>query len=217
MRTVSQSNGQLRPRSDLHLLRKAWHMGTGLTGLAFYLALSIEQKAMALSLISFAIVAFVFELLRISNEKINSFVLKIMGPFMRESERNGFSGFPFYALGTGISLFLFEEKIAILSILFLVFADPISSFFGVTYGREKILPNKSIQGSFAGFVTCYFVAVGYGFLHGLSSVSLIWFSIVAGVVGSFSELLSIFVDDNLTIPIVSGAGLTVANIIFQLF
>jgi dolichol kinase len=38
------------------------------------------------------------------------------------------------------------------------------------------------------------------------------FAVVAGVIGSLSELISAFnIDDNLTIPVVSGLGMTVLN------
>ena len=140
-----------------------------------------------------------------------------MGPFMRESERNGLSGFPFYALGAGLSLYFYSEKIAILSVLFLVFSDPISSFFGVLLGREKILPNKSLQGSLAGFITCYLVTLFYLNAYGENTVQALAFALFAGLVGSLSELLSIFVDDNLTIPVCSGFGLMILNEVFVIF
>lgn len=202
-----------KPRNDLHLLRKCWHMGTGLSGLGFYSLGKLSQKEMALALLILASVAFSVEILRLKISLVNSIVMKMMGPFMRESERNGLSGFPFYALGASLSLFFFSEKIAILSILFLVFSDPISSFFGILYGRDKILPNKSLQGTLAGFVTCYFVCMFYLIQHDATGFSTIAFAVVAGVIGCFSELLSVFVDDNLTIPLASGLGLTALNVI----
>ena len=205
-----------KPRNDLHILRKCWHMGTGLTGLGICSWYQIDQADMALILFSLSSVAFILEFLRLKVATINTIVMKLMGPFMRESERNGLSGFPFYALGASLSLFFFSEKIAILSILFLIFSDPISSFFGILYGRDKILPNKSLQGTLAGFVTCYFVCMIFLIENDATGASTIAFALIAGIFGCVSELLSIFVDDNLTIPLASGLGLTALNVVLPL-
>jgi diacylglycerol kinase (CTP) len=125
---------------------------------------------------------------------------------------------PFYALGVGMSILLFDEKIAVLSILFLVFADPIASFVGVNFGRGQIMPNKSLEGTVAAFVTCNLLAIAYLYNSNLNDSRLIVFSIFAGVIGAISELASAFnIDDNLTIPVLSGAGLTAINMIFQVF
>ncbi|MCR9204628.1 MAG: SEC59/DGK1/VTE5 family protein [Halobacteriovoraceae bacterium] len=211
------SKTTFRMRDDLHVMRKLWHMATGLLGLLAYSTSSIQKIEMAQVLLGVAVTAFIVEFTRFRSEQVNEVVMKLMGPFMRESERNGFSGFPFYALGTSLSLFLFNEKIAILSILFLIFSDPISSFFGILLGRDKILPNKSLQGSLAGFITCYLVTLLYLRYYGMESLASLGFAMCAGIVGAISELFSVFVDDNLTIPVLSGLGLTLINEIFIVF
>jgi dolichol kinase len=44
------------------------------------------------------------------------------------------------------------------------------------------------------------------------------YSIVAGVIGAASELVSAFnIDDNLTIPVLSGLGLTLLNYLVPVF
>jgi len=41
---------------------------------------------------------------------------------------------------------------------------------------------------------------------------LLVFSIIAGIIGAASELVSAFnIDDNLTIPVISGLGMTILN------
>ena len=40
------------------------------------------------------------------------------------------------------------------------------------------------------------------------------FSLLAGIVGSISELFSKYIDDNFSIPVVSGIGLTFINLFF---
>ena len=207
----------LRLRTDLHIARKLWHMATGLLGLAFYRKSGLPVETVALALLVFSACSFLVEYSRLKNEKLNQLLMIIMKPIMRESEKNSVSGMPFYALGVSLSLFFFPERIAILSILFLVFADPIASFCGILFGRDKILPNKSLQGTIAAFSVCYIVTLVYGLIHASPSMNLLVFSIVAGIIGAVSELCSQFVDDNLCIPVISGLGLFILNFLITVF
>ncbi len=210
-------SSSLRLRTDLHILRKIWHVMTGAIGLYIYYSSGKSAHTVATTLLIFAIVAFVVELVRIKNEKVNALLMSVMRPLMRESEKNSISGMPFYALGVSLSLFFFPTKVAVLSVFFLVLADPIASFFGILYGRDKILPNKSLQGTIAAYTVCYVTTLVYGLVHTGSSMNLLTFSLVAGLIGAVSELCSQFVDDNLCIPVLSGLGLTILNYFIQVF
>ena len=212
----SESNS-LHLRSDLHLLRKTWHIFTGLSGLNLHFQSNLAPQFTANVLFTVAVLGFLVDISRMYSEQLNHIVMRTMGPFMRESEKKSFSGFPFYALGVALSLTLYQEKLAILAILFLIFSDPISAVFGVIFGKDKILPNKSLQGATAGFVTCYFLALFYGLLYLRPSFDLLSFSLFAGFVGMVSELASGKIDDNLTIPLISGGGLTLLNLFVPLY
>lgn len=208
----------LHARDEVHYLRKLWHMGMGLGGLWMYFTFSwVSEETIVKVVFSVGIMGFLGDFCRLKFPKFNRAVLKIIGPIVRKGEVEGYSGLPFYALGVSGSFFLFEEKIAVLATLFLIFSDPISSYFGIRYGKEKILPNKSVQGSVAGFCVCYIITMVYGFTYNYVEMDLILFSMFAGAIGAVSELMSIFVDDNLTIPLISGAGLTILNLVFQIF
>lgn len=207
----------LRLRTDLHITRKLWHMATGLIGLAFYFKSGLPIDTVATVLLIFSGCSFMVEYARLRNEKINQMLMVVMRPVMRESEKNSVSGMPFYALGVSLSLFFFPERIAILSVLFLIFADPIASFCGILYGRDKILPNKSLQGTIAAFSVCYIVTLVYGLIHTSPSMNLLVFAILAGIIGAVSELCSQFVDDNLCIPVISGLGLFLVNFLITVF
>lgn len=207
----------LRMRNDLHIVRKLWHVLTGLAGVIAYKDAHIHPDRAATYLLILSAVIFAFEQLRLKNEKVNALIMTFARPIMRESERNNMSGMPFYALGASLSLFFFPEKIAVLSVLFLIFADPISSFFGILYGTEKIFANKSLQGSLAGFTVCYLLTMVYGIHYGATNIQLLFFALVAGFVGALSELCSHFVDDNLCIPVLSGLGLTLLNLLIPIF
>jgi diacylglycerol kinase (CTP) len=206
-----------RLRSDLHITRKLWHMATGLLGYIIYQKSTLTIESMAAILLVISACSFLVEYLRLRNEKMNQVLMVLMKPIMRESEKNSVSGMPFYALGVSLSLFFFPERIAVLSVLFLVFADPIASFFGILYGRDKIFPNKSLQGTIAAFSVCYIVTLVYGLFYSTPNMRLLVFSILGGIIGAVSELCSQFVDDNLCIPVISGLGLFLLNFVITIF
>jgi dolichol kinase len=159
-----------------------------------------------------AVLGFLLDLIRNRSHGLNKLFIRIAGPLMRRSEKEGISGLPFYALGVSLSLYFYSRDIAIVSTMFLVFSDPLSSFFGVLYGKDKILPNKSLQGAVAGFFTCYLITLFYGMNTTTLGTHLLVFSVVSGLIGAASELVSAFnIDDNLTIPVLSGLGMSVLN------
>ncbi|MFT6633182.1 MAG: dolichol kinase [Bacteriovoracaceae bacterium] len=203
----------LAKRSDLHIMRRVWHILCGVVCLlTFYLTKTpiLYWGYMALVV---ACLGFFLDFLRLKNQKINEGLTNLFGPIMRKSEKVSFSGLPFYALGVALSIFFYEESIAILAILFLIFGDPVASIVGVYYGRDRLLPNKTLQGTIAAFSTCLSVAMIYLIVLGVHSPNLILFAFFGAIVGALSELLSAFnIDDNLTIPVISGAALSVLNI-----
>lgn len=208
----------LHKRSDLHILRKLWHITTGSLCLFIFLRSGQPQIYWAHAIMGLALAGFGVDFVRKKNRTMNAIILKLMGPLMRRSEREGMSGLPFYALGCSLALYFYERDIAILSIMFLVFSDPISSFFGVLYGKDKILPNKSLQGAVAGFFTCYLISLFYTMNTSVIGVHILTYSIISGLIGSSSELISAFnVDDNLTIPVLSGLGMTLLNHFITVF
>jgi dolichol kinase len=187
-------------------------MSTGTLGLFIFIHSGQSQNFWATVILLIALAGFSMDLVRNKVPVLNKLVIKFMGPLMRRSEKDGVSGLPFYALGVSLSLFFYSRDIAIVSTMFLVFSDPLSSFFGILYGKDKILPNKSLQGAVAGFFTCYLITLFYAMNTSELGTHLLIFAIVSGVIGSASELASAFnIDDNLTIPVISGLGMTLLN------
>ncbi len=196
-----------KKRNELHLLRKSWHVLAGLTGYFLFLYSGYSADFWACLAMVLALLVFVLEFFRLKDKSLKEFVCRGMGPLMRNSEQESLRGMPFYALGVSLTLFFYPVEIAQLAVLFLIFSDPFSALMGVLFGQKKILPNKSYVGSLSGVFCCSLISLLY-FYQSLPAVDLFIFSLLAGLIGSFSELISAFgIDDNLTIPVVSGAGL----------
>jgi dolichol kinase len=199
-------------------MRRVWHILTG-SVCVFISALSdISFNTWGSFALCIAALGFFVDFKRFKNEKLNKKFEKYFGPLLRKSERLSFSGLPFYALGAGISCFAFTEQVATLSILFLIFADPMASIFGVYYGRDRLFPNKTLQGTIAAFITCFVVTIIYLNIIQVESNNIIIFTFFVSIFGALSELLSAFnIDDNLTIPIVSGIAIALFDSLFQIF
>lgn len=203
-------NPSLRHRSDLHLLRKAFHMSGALAFLVPYLFFGVERESMAAILGTMLAGAMSLEYARARWEWINSLTVRFMGPIMRDTEVNQLSGIPFYMASCLCAFLIFPRHVAVLSILYLAFGDPFSSFFGVLYGRSKIFPNKSLQGTLGGFVVCAIVTFLYLHWQGVDPEKVLIFALLGGFAGSLAELLPLNVDDNFAIPVVSGALMALA-------
>jgi diacylglycerol kinase (CTP) len=75
-----------------------------------------------------------------------------------------------------------------------------------------------LQGAVAGFFTCYLLALFYTVNSSVIGTHLLAFSIIAGLIGVVTELVSAFnIDDNLSIPVLSGLGMTLLNKFITVF
>lgn len=200
----------LRHRSDLHLVRKCFHMSGAMTFLVPYLFLGFSREMMAAILGAILAGVMSLEYSRSRSEWVNSLAVKVLGPIMRDTEVNQISGIPFYMASCLFAFLIFPHHIAVLSILYLAFGDPSSSFFGVLYGRNKLFPNKSLQGTLGGFAVCFIVTFGYMYWQDMEANKIFVLSLLGGFAGSVAELLPLNVDDNFAIPVVSGALMVVA-------
>lgn len=200
----------LRHRSDLHLQRKLFHVMGGVIYLVPYLALGWSKEFMA-AIIGTALAAVMgVEYARARWEWVNSLAVRYMGPVMRDTEVNTLTGIPFYQASCLFAFLIFPHHITVLSILYLALGDPSSSFFGVLYGRNKIFPNKSLQGTMGGFLVCALATFAYLHTQNFPGGKVLLLSLLGGFAGAVAELLPLNIDDNFAIPVVSGALMALA-------
>lgn len=204
---------ELKRRSDIHLARKIWHiLGVGfMAGFYAYAPYNWSVIALVISFIVFVPIDF----LRQKNKALNDFFVSLAGPIMRQSEVNKLAGTTYLISGVLLITLFFPREVVLLTILFLAFADPIASYFGIRYGKDKIFGEKSVQGSFAAFVVCMVITFTYLYSHGILLDRLIVVSLLGGLIGAAAEAVPLWkLDDNLTLPILSAIFLW---ILFNLF
>lgn len=117
-------------------------------------------------------------------------------------ERSGgnYRGAFYFYIASAVSLFLFPLSVAALSITVLALGDSFSTAAGI-FGKRKIFYNrkKTWEGTLAGF----FVSFASCFLINP------YLAFPAAFFGMLAESLPLEIDDNLTIPILTGVALSV--------
>ena len=63
--SLSSSLKSLQKRSDMHLLRKLWHVGTGLAGFVVYTSTNISLDSIGRGLVFFAVLVLIVESFRL--------------------------------------------------------------------------------------------------------------------------------------------------------
>jgi diacylglycerol kinase (CTP) len=205
---------RLHMRTDLHLARKMWHMGMGLLVVFIYMA-GMSRSTAVLILSSVLGFDLMMEMARLRIPAVNERVMRLWGPFMRSCEANRVSGIPFYLASMVIAIGVFPAPIAVLSILYLALGDPIASLFGILYGHRgaRMECGKSVIGTLAGVATCAVVTLVFLLGMQVSGGTLLALTLVGGLAGGMAELLPFELDDNFTIPVISGFALWLSFIL----
>ncbi len=204
---------EFKNRSDVHWARKIWHM---VTVFSMFLVYQLASYSVSMTiLIVTAAILIPFDYFRLRYKKLNDIALIFMGPLMRRTEIQGAAGTSYLLAGVTFIAVISPKPIVGLSLLFLAFADPLASYVGIRYGRDKILGNKSVQGFLMAFVVCFLLTFIFLGSYDLMTSRRLVVSVLCGVVGALAELIPIGkLDDNLTMPIMSALGTWA---VFQLF
>lgn len=203
----------LKKRSEIHWARKLWHIGTvaAMAAIYAYAPLSVSLTILLIA----GLVAIPLDFLRQRNAGLNDVLVHLFKPLLRESELHRLAGTTYLIIGVGIIAVVFPREIVLLTLLFLAFADPCASYFGIRYGKDKIFGHKSLQGTLAAFFICAFICAVYFYTHNLFSDRWLVVSLLGGLIGALAEVVPIGkLDDNLTLPILSASFLW---IVFTLF
>ena len=207
------SSPDFKSRSDVHLVRKIWHFFGVIFIVICYHNL---PRPVALQVLTVTAAICIFgDVYRQRSSIFNRLVLSMMRFLMRENEKEGITGMTYMLIGVLIIVAIFPPSVVILSLLFLAVADPVASYFGIRYGKDKLIGHKTLQGSMAAFFACMIVAAGYFLTHNMMTERILIVSILAGLIGAVAEVFPVGnLDDNLVLPVVSSCLLWVVYFLF---
>ncbi|RYZ75214.1 MAG: hypothetical protein EOP06_32705, partial [Proteobacteria bacterium] len=178
---------ELKQRSDIHWARKIWHMTGVFVIFLFYVSISSTA-----SIISLSIACALFlpvDFLRLRHPALNDWCVHALKPIMRTNEVNRLAGTTWLLTGVLIVAAVFPRPVVALTLLFLAFADPMASFIGIKYGKDKIFGHKSIQGFIAAYIVCATCTMFFLSFHNLMFDRVLVVSLLAGLVGALAELI----------------------------
>ena len=203
---LGQLTRALPVRSDLHLTRKIWHMTMGLVIISCYMS-GMAQGTALMILAPLLLWSVSMEVIRLRNPSINEKCVRFFGPVIRSHEVNKVSGMPYYIASSIFAIAVFPKPVAILSLLYLALGDPLASLVGILYSQRSVKifnGSKSLHGTAAGYLVCAVATWIYLRSTGMYGLDLIRLTLLGGFAGALAELLPLELDDNFTIPVVSG-------------
>ena len=186
----------MNPKLKFEIKRKFIHIFSLLyIAIYLYFQTKYNHKTGLLALTVVLIFFLVLEYFRVIKRK----KIPIFHIFWRESEKNRLGGQVYFITGAILAFALFDKNIAIVALLMTVFGDMAAAIFGIAFGKHWIkgLKDRAWEGVLAQFV----VDLGIAMLI-LNDIPL---SIVMALVATFVETTITKIDDNLSIPLFSGA------------
>jgi glycerol-3-phosphate acyltransferase PlsY len=154
-------------------------------------------------LVAASLLAITFDVGRVHWPQANRLIMRWL-PIFKEKEANSVTGATFMLVAALVAFALLNREVAVLGFLFLAVGDPAAALVGTRARRGRIF-GKSVAGT-AAFAVTASVAGSLVAIHPV--VSLTWWLYAGAVVAAVTELLPLRVDDNVSIPLVSGAAMT---------
>ena len=193
------------------LWRKGTHMGALIVPIFYYIS-GLNSYEMSMIMVPAFVLMVMIDISRLRNWPFwRKFASKIISPMIRAHETAGdFTG-AFYILGSMCaSIALFPKPIAIAALAFIIVGDTFAAIIGRKFGRHRF-KGKSVEGSLGCLFGTAIVALIMSQL-GLPLMS----GLVGAVVATVTEAVSFDIDDNVSVPLVSGLAMSLFVLIFQL-
>ena len=134
---------------------------------------------------------------------MNRFLLRIFNPLLKTAEEGEITGATYVLIAAFFAFYFYGAQVAIPVLLFLAVGDPVSALVGMRSPGPKFW-GKSPVGSVA-FVAVSLIA--WAILVALGYGAWSWAIVITAFIAAGVEFMPTPVDDNLTIPMVSGAHL----------
>ncbi len=181
--------------------RKIVHFASAIIGLSI---IYLDREVILPLLIVSAIIFPLLDYMRINNKFVSNFYNSYFHSITRSFESKKLTGASFVFWGALITYILFEPKVAGIALIVMSLADANAAIIGVGYGNTKLL-NKSLEGSFAFYVTTFSILY-------IFKIPLI-ISLFISAIATFTELIEIpKINDNISIPLSVAFFLSISGV-----
>lgn len=182
------------------LPRRVWHIFGGLS--LATAGLLVPENIFLPALISATAAFLILELSRLRLPQVNRRFLTWFHPLLREKEASTLTGTAYLLVAAVIVFLLCDKSIAVVALTFVALGDPVAGMVGERWGKPNIR-GKSLVGSGACLLSCL---VAGAILSAITQVALS-LVVIGALCATLIEFVSLRINDNLTIPLVSGGAM----------
>jgi acyl phosphate:glycerol-3-phosphate acyltransferase len=191
--------------------RKSFHVLAGMSiPVLYYLFLMWEHLANRPDtytilakwiLVGATLAILAIDVIRLRHQFFKIVFIDFFGPLLRRHEISALTGATYLMLSSTICILIFRSEAAIAAISFMVVGDAFAAVIGRSLGRPVFF-GKSFEGAAACLAGCLLVGTGIVLLPG-SALRFLPMALGA-VTATAAEMTPLQLDDNITIPILSG-------------
>jgi glycerol-3-phosphate acyltransferase PlsY len=201
-------NQKLITIEDEEFKRHWWRLASRPFAVFFILFHYYFEQLVSLTIVGIVALCFIImDLIKIVSKSTQKVLTKRVKSIFRKGEEDRFSSMTAFLVSSFIIMLIFEKEIAIAALTFTIFGDIFSKIFGLGFGRHKIF-DKTIEGSLAYFgcvLICWFVLT--------NTLDISTYIILIGAISApLTEIISIRINDNFTVPIISGVVMEVGRV-----
>lgn len=193
--------GYLRIDAGTYPDHRPWRLMIRPAAIAFPILSFYISKTTLITLVGSVLAVFLIaDLVRLTPSKISTALQSDkMEAVFKKKEKTKLSSMTLFLLGCFMAFLFFEQEIAVLAVSFLIFGDIASKLFGIKYGRTKLF-SKTLEGSICHFAACVLAAYLVNIHLGGSLIIML----CGAAAASIAEVLPFGLDDNVTVPLLSG-------------
>ncbi len=197
---------RVKKHKNINLNRKIYRC----LAFVFPLIYTFTSKETLLWIIGAALFLFLtLDTLRIFNKKINQALFKSFKTIVKNKEKKNVSTTTYLLISFILSIYFFDKNTAILAMFLTILGDGIAEIYGRSYGKRKIIGNKTTTGSLVCFGCCLFLGIVLAQFYQYTYLAIFIGSLATTII----ELISTKIDDNLTLPL----GVSIALKLAELF
>lgn len=187
------------------IIRKIIHFSTIIIPLCYRYLFLYNRKQMLLYLGPIAILSILIDLMRLENDRIDKIFKNIFGILLRGKEQTGFTSATYLLVGAVVCIAFFPATIAFAALFFVVLGDLLAAITGSLFAKRTYRnSHKSLEGSIACFTGTL--------LLGIIIFNSLPLALVGAILTTIAETLIVIVDDNVSIPLISGLGMSLLGI-----
>ena len=207
--------------SGSHLPRRAQHACSGLAILGVYESELLSRSQCVGTLLCCSFVYFTIHRARLSYPGLNRLLVQQFANILRKEETvNVVPAAFWFLLGCAFSILLFPRTVCCLALVHVSIGDPAAGLVGTYFRSPRYVKGKTLAGTAGAFLFSAMGSLIFLSSRGdsdMAATALLPVSLLAGITAAVAEGWNILgLNDNLTMPLVSGTLLLLASEIFPL-